>query len=90
MKGVLFTVKRRTRQLIGVFEWWYRDRFVVPKGRKRPPVPMGVSYDIGLPGDRVNCIGVCPHCGEVPHSYEECVFCGQRFTNEIQQPKSND
>jgi hypothetical protein len=22
---------------------------------------------------------VCPICGEMPYSVEQCVFCGQRF-----------
>ena len=25
---------------------------------------------------------VCPHCGEMPYSYERCVFCGQRFVQD--------
>lgn len=47
---------------------WYERNIRVPIGGKRPPVPLE--------------FGFCPHCGEMPYSDKQCVFCGQRFTDE--------
>lgn len=43
---------------------------------KKPPVKIGWKTSYG---------GIwpeCPACGEMPHSTERCVFCGQRFIQE--------
>lgn len=41
------------------------------------------EWDYGMP--------ICPACGEMPYSYERCVFCGQKIIipkkNEPKPPK---
>lgn len=59
----------------------YRKTIRVPLGRLRKPVPLKwTTYFDGM-ADRIIPEGepVCPHCGEMPYSFERCVFCGQRF-----------
>lgn len=46
------------------------EKVRMPLGKLRDPVPLGEDY-FGDPK--------CPHCGEMPYSYERCQFCGQRF-----------
>ena len=36
----------------------------------------GYSLDENDEDERVP---ICPSCGEMPYSFEQCVFCGQRF-----------
>lgn len=69
--------------------WYFKQmlielfrRFIrVPIGRLRKPVELQweASYD-GM-ADRIipNGQPVCPHCRQMPYSYEQCEFCGQRF-----------
>lgn len=60
----------------------YRKLIRVPLGRLRKPVPLKwTNYFDGMT-DRIipNGEPVCPHCREMPYSYKQCVFCGQRFT----------
>lgn len=81
-------------------QWWnwkfkYKlERFICnyirrPIGRLRKPVPLQWKdsfdgcRDIIIP----NSEPVCPHCGEMPYSYSECQFCGQRF---IQDEKTKE
>lgn len=52
---------------------WFEAHIRVPLGGLRKPVPLG--WQDGYGGKEP----VCPHCGEMPYSYEQCVFCGQRF-----------
>ena len=53
----------------------------MPIGSLRKPVPLKfqVYYD-GMK-DRIIYGGEpeCPRCGEMPYSYIQCVFCGQKF-----------
>lgn len=55
-----------------------------PIGRLRKPLPLQWKdsfdgcRDIIIP----NAEPVCPHCGEMPYSYTECQFCGQRFVQD--------
>ena len=55
-----------------------------PIGGLRKPVPL--SWKDSYDGCRDVIIKdsdpVCPHCGEMPYSYEQCVFCGQRFVQD--------
>lgn len=60
---------------------WYRVNVRVPIGSKRKPVPLKYrDYFDGM-RDRIIPGGEpeCPRCGEMPYSYSQCVFCGQRF-----------
>jgi len=62
----------------------YRRYIRVPIGGRRKPVPLQwTDYYNGM-ADKIikNGEPVCPHCKEMPYSYEQCVFCGQRFTRE--------
>lgn len=53
----------------------------VPIGGLRKPV--AVEWKDSYVGDADMIIPngepVCPHCGEMPYSTDQCVFCGQRF-----------
>jgi len=75
---------------LGVWWKWHfrqfaRERYCryvrVPIGRLRKPVPLNwvSSYD-GMV-DKIIPLGQpeCPYCKEMPYSYEQCIFCGQRF-----------
>lgn len=63
---------------------WYRVNIRVPLGSMRKPVPLKYKdyfdgmRDIIIPGAEPEC----PRCGEMPYSYEQCVFCGQKFEPE--------
>lgn len=87
------------RWLWNLRTWWrwhfkqklielYRRYIRVPIGRLRKPVPLRwiPSYD-GM-ADKIIPLGEpeCPHCKEMPYSYEQCVFCGQRFVQEDSKP----
>lgn len=63
---------------------WYRINIRVPIGSKRAPLPLKYrDYFHGM-SDRIIPGGEpeCPHCGEMPYSYNQCVFCGQRFIEQ--------
>ena len=76
---------------------WFCIHIRCPIGRLRKPVPLewASAYDgmrdvIILGGDPK-----CPHCGEMPYSYSECVFCGQRFiqnekTRKVAEPPEEE
>lgn len=63
---------------------WYRKHIRVPIGGLRKPIPLKwiSSYD-GM-ADKIIPFGEpeCPYCKKMPYSYEQCVFCGQRFIQE--------
>ena len=49
------------------------------KNGKAPPLPLECEPDItgcgmGWP--------ICPACGEMPYSTDQCLFCGQRFVGD--------
>lgn len=58
-----------------------RQYIRVPIGGLRKPVPLEWTDMFDGMADRIipNGEPVCPHCGEMPYSYEQCAFCGQRF-----------
>lgn len=37
---------------------------------------------IGWKADSVGIMPVCPACGEIPYSFDRCIFCGQRFIKD--------
>lgn len=47
-----------------------------PIGRLREPIKLNWVTDYG------SLVPECPHCGEIPYSLTECMFCGQRFLEE--------
>ena len=53
----------------------------VPLGSLRKPVRIGRqdSYNCITDSIDVGKYPMCPRCGEMPYSFEQCVFCGQRF-----------
>ena len=64
----------------------FRKYIRVPIGGLRKPIPLEwQDYFDGM-ADRIMKNGepVCPQCGEMPYSLEQCVFCGQRFIEEKQ------
>lgn len=63
---------------------WFCEYIRCPIGRLRKPVPLEWkdSYDGMCDKIIPNGEPVCPHCGEMPYSYEQCVFCGQRFVQD--------
>ena len=63
---------------------WFCEHIRCPVGGLRKPVPLewidsfdGMRDIIIKGGDPK-----CPHCGEMPYSTEQCVFCGQRFVQD--------
>lgn len=68
-----------------------------PIGRLRKP--MALQWKDSFDGCRdiiiPNSEPVCPHCGIMPYSLDECVFCGQRFiqddnTEEYSKPPEEE
>lgn len=53
-----------------------RNLIIRPIGRLRKPVKLNWVRDWG------GLVPECPHCGEMPYSLTECVFCGQKFLEE--------
>ena len=66
----------------------YRKHIRVPIGGLRKPVQLNwiPSYD-GMT-DKIIPFGEpeCPHCKEMPYSYTQCVFCGQKFLPDDNRP----
>lgn len=60
---------------------WFRRHIRVPIGGLCKPVSIKWQDSFDGMADRIipNGEPVCPRCGEMPYSYEQCVFCGQRF-----------
>ena len=63
-----------------------RDYIICPIGGLRNPVPLEWKDSFDGMRDKIipNGEPVCPHCGEMPYSTEQCVFCGQRFIKDKQ------
>lgn len=59
--------------------WWFDRHIRVLLGGLRKPMPLKwtESYDCHI--DSLIPEPVCPYCGDMPYSTEQCVFCGQRF-----------
>ena len=57
---------------------------VFTKGTYHFPTVIGHEFSGIVVEDKTipNAMPRCPYCGEMPYSTEECVFCGQRFTEE--------
>lgn len=74
------------------WEWHFKDgigrlwrRYVlVPIGGLRKPIPLTWADSFDGMRDEITPNGEpeCPRCGEMPHSTEQCAFCGQRFLRE--------
>lgn len=66
---------------------WYRDKVRVPLGGLRKPIALKWQDYYEGRFDRIIKSGepICPRCKEMPYSTEQCVFCGQRFTEEDKQ-----
>lgn len=45
---------------------------------KREPIKLPIV------NDGYGFVPKCPICGEIPYSYEQCHWCGQRFKNETE------
>ena len=61
----------------------YCEKFRIPLGGLRKPVPLKWVDGLNSRGEIVrNCDPQCPRCGEMPYSYTQCQFCGQRFTED--------
>ena len=73
--------KQRIREL-------YRKHIRVPIGGMRRPVQLQWTASFDGMTDRIipNGEPVCPHCKEMPYSYEQCVFCGQKFLPDEDRP----
>ena len=58
-----------------------------PIGGLRKPVPLEWVDSFDGMTDKIipNSEPRCPHCGEMPYSTEQCVFCGQRFVQDGQR-----
>ena len=84
IRHLKFEIERRVFWIKQWFKGIYRKIFVIPKGRKRPPMDLEWDGDYDYVEDKIipNSMPICPYCGEMPYSTEECVFCGQRFTEE--------
>lgn len=63
---------------------WFDEHIRCHIGSLRKPVPLEWkdSYDSIRDIIIKNGEPVCPHCGEMPYSYKQCVFCGQRFVQD--------
>ena len=70
----------RWRFIRGITDWFIQNARV-PLGGLRKPIPLKWVDSFDGMADRIIPGGEpeCPRCGEMPHSYEQCVFCGQRF-----------
>lgn len=55
-----------------------------PIGSFRKPVSLEWDDEFDGMRDKIipNAVPKCPHCGEMPYSYQRCVFCGQRFIQD--------
>lgn len=70
-------IKSRARRIIEKF-------ILAPIGGLRKPVRLMWNDGYDSAEDKIirNAEPQCPHCGEMPHSTERCVFCGQRFIQD--------
>lgn len=68
-------------------ENFWIEHITIPIGGKRDPVPLEWEDDYDFVTDKIipNGVPKCPYCGEMPYSYEQCQFCGQRFTKASQK-----
>lgn len=61
------------------------DVFIrAPIGTLRKPARLIWGDDYDSLTDKIirNAVPICPHCGEMPYSTRQCVFCGQRFIQD--------
>lgn len=77
------------------FKWaikdWYREKIKVPLGGLRKPIALKWKDSFCGMTDMIIPFGepVCPRCGEMPYSLDQCVFCGQRFIDEAEVVEVN-
>lgn len=65
------------RKLLGYYvERAVRNLIIRPIGRQREPIKLNWVTNYG------GLVPECPHCGEMPYSLTECMFCGQRFLED--------
>lgn len=66
---------------------WFCVHIRCPIGGLRKPVPLEWVDSFDGMTDKIipNSEPRCPHCGEMPYSTEQCVFCGQRFVQDGQR-----
>jgi hypothetical protein len=74
------------------WEWHFKDVAItlirkyiyVPIGGLRKPVQLKWKDTFDGIADRMipNGEPECPHCGNMPYSLSQCVFCGQRFFHD--------
>lgn len=68
---------------------WICKYIICPLGGLRKPAPLNWVDSFNVMTDKIikNGEPKCPHCGEMPYSIKQCVFCGQRF---IQEENANE
>ena len=73
------------------FGRWVCEHIICPIGGLRKPVPLEWVDSFNRITDEIIKKGEpkCPHCGEMPYSIEQCVFCGQRFIQEDNDNESS-
>lgn len=59
----------KERRCIDMFKLWYRDNVKVKIGGLRKPRHV-------IDGD-------CPYCNEIAYNSKRCLFCGQRFIDDL-------
>ena len=73
----LLQLKGQWGYIIG--RWWC-EKVRMRIGALRKPVPLLWVDGLNAAGERAPLSDPkCPHCGEMPYSYTQCQFCGQRF-----------
>lgn len=62
------------------FGRWWCENIRMKIGALRRPVAMEWEDGLDCCGQyEPKSVPKCPHCGEMPYSYTQCQFCGQRF-----------
>ena len=61
---------------------WFEHHIRVPLGGLRKPMPLRWTESYDCQTDSPIPEPVCPYCGDMPYSTEQCMFCGQRFVLE--------
>lgn len=78
-----WNAEQRWRRFKYNFGRWWCEHVRIPLGSRRKPLPLEWVDCLNAGGQLVR-MGEprCPHCGEMPYSIKQCVFCGQRFCDE--------
>jgi hypothetical protein len=80
----LIAFGQRVDQAKKASRWWWNRRVRQPINSRRQPVAIEWqdSYNCYTDSIEKDRYPLCPRCGEMPYSVEQCVFCGQRFIRE--------